>query len=98
MQLDRSKTKYDFITIGKKAREFVTRTGENLIADFSDVFGDELEEGKVTEVTNALDEFYLEGEYDRAKVLYSHYVSAISQQALWRQIYPIDSEQIVAFL
>ncbi len=34
-------TSADFVTIGKKAREFVTRTGNNLIADYSDIFRDD---------------------------------------------------------
>ena len=68
-KLDRSKTQYDFVTIGKKAREFVTRTGENLLADFSDVFADTLDGDEVAKVSRDLDELYLEGGYDRASML-----------------------------
>jgi len=59
-KLDRTKTQYDFVTIGKKARDFVTRTGENLVADFSDVFGDVLDGDEAAKVSSALDEIYLE--------------------------------------
>jgi len=34
-------TSADFVTIGKKARDFVTRTGNTLIADYSDIFKDD---------------------------------------------------------
>jgi F-type H+-transporting ATPase subunit gamma len=33
----------DYITIGKKAREFILRTGGNLVADFSEVMKDTIE-------------------------------------------------------
>jgi len=28
----------EYVTVGKKAREFISRTGETLVADFSDIF------------------------------------------------------------
>lgn len=59
-KLDRTQTQYDFVTIGRKARDFVTRTGEHLIADFSSVFTDELDGEEVAKVASALDEIYLE--------------------------------------
>lgn len=51
---------YDFVTIGKKAREFVTRTGGNLIADFSECFRDDLDGEEVAKVSVQLDKIYLE--------------------------------------
>jgi len=33
---------YDYITVGKRARDFVLRTGQNLVADFSDEMKDPL--------------------------------------------------------
>jgi F-type H+-transporting ATPase subunit gamma len=33
-------TAFDFVTAGKRARDFVQRTGQNLVGDFSDVLKD----------------------------------------------------------
>ncbi len=49
----------DFVTIGKKAREFVTRTGNNLIADYSDIFKDDPTAEQVKTISMNLRELFL---------------------------------------
>lgn len=52
--LDETYVDYQFVTIGKKAREFIVRTGQELVADFSEHFEDELTLKKTKEITMTL--------------------------------------------
>lgn len=52
-------TKSECITIGKKAREFVVRTGHTLVADYSDTFKDDPTPAQVKTISASIRELYL---------------------------------------
>lgn len=91
-------TKSECITIGKKAREFVVRTGHTLVADYSDTFKDDPTPAQVKSISASIRELYLTGEYADVKVIYSFYISAISQKAVTRPFLPVSQETLSAFL
>lgn len=91
-------TKSDCITIGKKAREFVLRTGHSLVADYSETFKDDPTPAQVKAISASIRELYLTGEYSDVKVIYSFYVSAISQRAVTRPFLPVSKDSLSAFL
>jgi len=91
-------TKSDCITIGKKAREFILRTGHTLVADYSETFKDDPTPAQVKAISASIRELYLTGEYSDVKVIYSFYVSAISQRAVTRPFLPVSQETLSAFL
>lgn len=90
--------KCDCITVGKKAREFVIRTGHTLVADYSEVFKDDPTAAQVKSISASIRELYLTGEYSEVKVIYSFYISAIAQKAVMRPFIPVSQESLSGFL
>jgi F-type H+-transporting ATPase subunit gamma len=90
--------KAECITIGKKAREFVVRTGHTLVADYSEMFRDDPTDTQVRTISASIRELYLTGEYSEVKVLYSFYISAIAQKAVTRPFLPVSTDTLSAFL
>ena len=88
----------DCITIGKKAREFVVRTGHTLVSDYSDMFRDDPTPAQVKTIATAIRALYLKGDYAEVKVIYSFYISAIAQKAVSRPFLPVSTEKLSAFL
>lgn len=88
----------DCITIGKKAREFVVRTGHTLVSDYSDMFRDDPTPAQVKTIATAIRALYLKGDYAEVKVVYSFYISAIAQKAVSRPFLPVSTEKLSAFL
>lgn len=85
--------KIDFITIGKKGEAMVRKMEKEIIAAFSDganfaVVGD------IKPVSKIVMEKYLAREYDKVVVVYTDYVSAVTQQTRIRQILPISKIDI----
>ena len=91
-------TKADCITIGKKAREFVLRTGHSLVADYSETFKDDPTPVQVKSISASIRELYLTGDYSDVKVIYSFYISAIAQKAVTRPFLPVSQDTLSAFL
>lgn len=91
-------TKTDCITIGKKAREFILRTGHSLVADYSETFKDDPTPAQVKSISASIRELYLSWEYSGVKVIYSFYISAIAQKAVTRPFLPVSKESLSAFL
>lgn len=96
-------TTIDYITIGKKAREFILRTGGNLVADFSHIMKDAIEIQDVKPVSSMLRELFAAQtheklNYDAIKIVHSYYISAINQKAIVKQFLPLSRADIVEFL
>lgn len=91
-------TKFEFVTVGKRAREFVLRTGSVLIADFSDHVKDSVSVSDARTVSRFVQSEYRSGKYDKAYMVYGHYVSAITQKPVCRTFYPVTRESVVDFL
>ncbi len=93
----------DYITIGKKAREFILRTGGNLVADFSDAMKDAIEIQDMKPISSILRELFTTQaheklNYDSVKIIHSYYISAINQKAIIKQYLPLSRADIVEFL
>lgn len=93
----------DYIAIGKKAREFILRTGGNLVADFSDVMKEVIEVRDVKPMSSLLRELFTQQShdklnYDAVKIVHSYYISAINQKAIVKQFLPLSRTDIVEFL
>lgn len=91
-------TSFDFVTVGKRAREFVLRTGSTLVADFSDQVKDNVTVTEARSVSRFVQGEYRTGKYDKAYMVYGHYVSAITQKPVCRTFYPMSRESVFEFL
>jgi F-type H+-transporting ATPase subunit gamma len=77
-----------YVTSGRKARQFVTRTRRELLADF------ELKDAPTILETKAISMFcvekFLNGEVDQVTVLYTHFLNTISQRPVAQTLLPIS--------
>lgn len=100
---DRPDTDIDYIAVGKKAREFILRTGGHLVSDFSDAMKDTTELSDVKTIVRMILDLFERAEhkklsYDRISIVHSYYISAINQKAIVKQFLPLDKADILAFL
>ena len=82
-----------FITIGKKARNFVVKSGKNLLADFPLSEGPDL--ASVRPVISLVIDGFLKKEFDEVYVVYTEFVSTLRQVATVKQLLPIISKEIL---
>lgn len=81
----------NFITIGKKGRNFALLNGK-LVADFSDYL-------EKTEIISAVNKIVTEGfinqNYDVVFIAYNDFITALSQEPSIKQILPIVKEELL---
>lgn len=78
-----------YITVGKKGRDLLMRSGGNVMAEFSDLpaapsFGDVSAIGRL-----AVDKF-LQGEFDEVYLVYTDYVSMAKQEPVVKKLLPLE--------
>ena len=87
---DAEKTSY--IVVGKKARQFLSRTRRDMIADF------ELKDAPAFTETKEIAKFcvekFLSGEVDKVSVLFTHFINTINQKPVVRTLLPISSFEL----
>jgi F-type H+-transporting ATPase subunit gamma len=88
----------EFIAIGKRAANFVARTGNKLIADFSSDFTDNIEPLFTKEISKTFREEFLSGKYKKVVVFYNHYINTIKQIPVAKVSLPIDADEIKTYL
>ncbi len=91
-------TEYHYITIGKRARDFILRTGQTLIADFSDEMKDPLTPAESRRMVRAIVDLWKSEAYSKVSIMYNHYVSAISQLPTVKTLFPVNRDDIFEFL
>ncbi len=89
---------YDYMTIGKRARDFVLRTGQSLVADFSDEMRDPITPSESRRMVRMITEEWKSGKYAKISLVYNHYVSAIAQLPVVKTLFPIHTDEIFTFL
>jgi F-type H+-transporting ATPase subunit gamma len=86
-QFEASKSLY--VTVGRKGRQFVTRTKRELLADF------DLKDSPTFVETKAITKFatekFLNREVDKVTVLYTQFINTINQKPVVRTLLPISS-------
>jgi len=76
----------------------VTRTGQNLVADYSDIFKDDPTAEQTKTISMGLRDLFITEGYSEVRVIYSFYISAIAQKALTRSFLPVAKDTLSAFL
>jgi len=90
--------KLEFVTIWKKAANFVAKTWNKLIADFSPEFSDYIEGVFTKDISGMLRKEFLSWKYSKVVIFYNHYLNTIKQIPVAKISLPIDSEQIKDYL
>ncbi|MFA5934066.1 MAG: ATP synthase F1 subunit gamma [Candidatus Paceibacterota bacterium] len=77
-----------FITIGKKGDAMLRRLGQNIIASFADL-PDTITLRDIIPVANLIIETFKKKETDQVSVLFTDFISALSQKSNLKQVLPI---------
>ncbi len=87
---DAEKTVY--VVVGRKARQFLSRTRREILADFELKDAPSFPETKV--IAQFATEKFLSGEVDRVSVLFTHFVNTINQKPTVRTLLPISNFEV----
>lgn len=88
----------EFIAVGKRAANFVARTGNKLVADFSEDFSDHIEPLFTKNISKFLREEFMSGKYNKVVVFYNHYINTIKQVPMAKTSLPIEANDIKNYL
>ncbi|WOO42282.1 ATP synthase F1 subunit gamma [Rubellicoccus peritrichatus] len=77
-----------YVTVGRKASQFISRTKRELMADFP--VSDKVQYAEVRGIVQYMTEAYLDGKIDTIEVLYSSFVNTLVQEPLHVPLVPID--------
>jgi len=92
--LKQEDTQPDFISVGRKGDAALKRLGVNIIASFADL-PDNITQKEIAPIASVIIDVYKRAEYDRVLILYTDYVTALSQIPRARQLLPISAEDLV---
>ena len=92
-EIDDIEGRLRFITLGKKARQFIAKTGRELLADFP--LPEKPDLAGVRPVVKMVIEGFLKGGFDQVQVLYTEFVSTLKQVATLKQLLPIIDEEVL---
>ncbi|GCE22636.1 ATP synthase F1 subunit gamma [Dictyobacter kobayashii] len=82
-----------FIAVGKRGRDFIVRTEQPLLAEFTN-YGDWPALSDATAIARIAVDAFLKQEVDLVLLTYSHYVSTLSQQPETIQLLPIQAPTV----
>lgn len=89
---------YDYITIGKRSRDFILRTGQSMLADFSDEIKDPLTVAESRRMVRFAISEWKTDKYSKLSIIYNHYVSALTQLPVVKILFPINRADITSYL
>lgn len=87
----------DFVALWKRWAQFIARTWNKLVADFSKDFTDNVDPVVSKQISRDLQKKFLEWWYAKVVLFYTHYVNTIKQTALTRKILPITKNSIESY-
>lgn len=87
----------DFVSIWKKWANFVAKTGNKLVADFSPKFWDNIEKSFSKEITSLIVDQFKSGEYKSVVIFYNHYVNTMVQIPVSRKFLEINKEDVMSY-
>jgi F-type H+-transporting ATPase subunit gamma len=76
-----------FVSVGRKAKQYLSRTGRNLIADFS--VSDKVGYGEVRPVIEFLLDAYQKEEIDTVEIVFPRFINTMLQQPMNVKILPL---------
>ena len=83
----------EVITVGKKGDSAMRRTGQNIVATFTDM-PDNVSLRDILPLSTYLTNEFKEEKYSRVYIAYTDFVSALTQKPVIRQILPISKEEL----
>lgn len=87
----------DYIALWKRFASFVWKTWNNLVADFSQDFTDNIEPIFTKQISRLITDKFLSWEYKKVVVFYNHYVNTITQVPVSRKFLEVSKDDIFAY-
>ncbi len=88
----------DYIALWKKASNFIVRTWNNLVWDFSETFTDNVESNFSRSISRHILKEFLSWKYNKVVVFYNHFVNTITQTPVSREFLPLEASEIKKYL
>ncbi|MFC1653461.1 ATP synthase F1 subunit gamma [Patescibacteria group bacterium] len=86
---------FEFITVGKKAREYAIKMGFDIMAEFSNM-ADNLSFEETLPISKLILDGYQDGTYKDVCVIYMDFISTLVQKSNLNQILPISVDPLLA--
>jgi len=83
--------KCDFITIGRKGRDFLSRVGATILADYSE----EVDTDISSAVFEMASKAYFEGNYQKVLITYNQFISAVKFDPVSEVLLPLTPKNTV---
>ncbi len=78
-----------YIAVGRKGRDFIVRTQQNLIAEFTN-YGDRPSMNDASAIAQVAVDAFLKGEIDLVYLIYAKFISTVTQQPTAVQLLPVQ--------
>jgi F-type H+-transporting ATPase subunit gamma len=91
--IDVNDPKYSFIAIGQRSKTYLERRKLNVIASFNRV-GDYTKPEEAEPIADFIINGYLSHDFDSARIFYTTLVTALQQDAVVRELFPVNYEVI----
>jgi F-type H+-transporting ATPase subunit gamma len=92
-KIDMKDAAYEFIAVGQKAINFLSRNAHGIKQSFTKV-GDRTKIEEIQPLAKMLTEGYLKGEWDKVVVFSTHFHSALRQEPLVRDLLPVTFDNL----
>ena len=83
----RSKTPMKFVSVGRKGKQFLSRSDRDLMADF--VIDDSVPYVQIKQMMELMIDKFLSGEIDTVEVLYPRFINVLTQAPSFAKLLPI---------
>ena len=83
----------NFVAVGKKGRDFVLRTEQHLLAEFTD-YGDHPGMGDASAIAQVAMDAFLHGEVDVVFLIYAKFVNTATQTPVTVQLLPVRPPEV----
>ncbi len=87
------KESFDVVTVGKKGDSAMRRTGQNVVATFTDM-PENINLTDIIPLSTYLTEEFTADKYGKVYIAYTDFVSALAQKPTVRKILPVSKEEI----
>lgn len=89
----KDKKNVQFYTLGKKGRQFVVRTGKDLVADFEN--HDHVDFRTATQIAKLATQAFLKGEIGQFTLIFPDFVSTLRQEPRIVKLLPVSREDLI---
>ena len=86
-EIIRSETPMKFVSVGRKGKQFLSRSDRDLMADF--VIEDSVPYVQIRQMTEFMVDKFLSGEIDTIEVLYPRFINVLTQAPSFAKLLPI---------